>query len=46
MKTIIFLGAGSEQAYVLELAQKLGYKTCVLDSNPNAIGKKFADIFL
>jgi len=46
MKTIIFLGAGSEQAHVLHLAQELGYKTCVLDSNKNAIGKKFADIFL
>jgi biotin carboxylase len=46
MKTIIFLGAGSEQAHVLQFAQELGYKTCVLDSNVNAIGKKFADIFL
>jgi biotin carboxylase len=46
MKTIIFLGAGAEQSYVLELAQKLGYKTCVLDSNINAVGKRFADIFI
>lgn len=46
MKTIIFLGAGPEQAYVLQLAQELGYKTCVLDSDQNAIGKKFSDIFL
>lgn len=45
MKTIIFLGAGSEQAYVLQLAQELGYKTCVLDSNPDAVGKQFSDIF-
>ena len=45
MKTIVFLGAGSEQSYVLEFAKKNGYNTCVLDSNPNAIGKKFADKF-
>lgn len=46
MKTIIFLGAGTEQIDVLRLAQELGYKTCVLDSNNNAIGKKYSDIFL
>jgi len=45
MKTIVFLGAGPEQANVLNLAQELGYKTCVLDANPFAVGKKYADIF-
>lgn len=46
MKTLVLLGAGPEQSYVIKLAKDLGYRTCVLDSNPDAIGRKFSDVFI
>ena len=42
MKKIILLGAGIEQISVIQLAKKIGYRTYVLDQNPNSPGVNFA----
>lgn len=44
MKTILFLGAGTEHQIAIKLAKKMGYKVIVADANPKAPGLKFADV--
>lgn len=44
MKTILFLGAGSEHQIAIKLAKKMGYKVIAADANPKAPGLKYADV--
>ena len=46
MKSILLLGGGPEQADAIKISKELGYNTIVLDSNPLAVGRKFADKFI
>lgn len=41
MKTLLVLGAGFLQRYVIRKAKELGYRVLAIDGNPNAVG--FAD---
>ncbi len=45
MKTILIFGAGDNQLTLIKGAKALGYKTVVIDPNPEAVGKKYADVF-
>ena len=45
-KTILFLGAGIEQAIAIKLAKKMHLKVIAFDQNPSAVGLKVADIGL
>ena len=45
MKKIVILGAGDEQVEIIKLAKNLGLYVISLDSNLNAPGKKFSDLF-
>jgi len=45
-KKIIIIGAGIEQLYAYELAQKNGYYVIATDNNPNAPSVKYADHFI
>jgi len=38
MKKILFIGAGFLQSYIIQKAKALGYITCAVDANANAIG--------
>ncbi|MCQ2241837.1 ATP-grasp domain-containing protein [Treponema sp.] len=44
-KFILILGAGLMQRPSIEAAKELGYKTLVIDANPNAVCVPFADRF-
>ena len=44
-KYILILGAGLMQRPSIEAAKELGYKTLVIDANPNAVCVPFADRF-
>jgi biotin carboxylase len=45
-KKIVIVGAGIEQLYAYELAQKNGYYVIATDNNPNAPSVKYADHFI
>lgn len=45
MESILIFGAGDNQLTLIKGAKNLGYQTVVIDPNPYAIGKGFADIF-
>ena len=45
MKSILIFGAGDNQLSLINGAKDLGYKTIVIDPNPDAIGKTVADVF-
>ena len=44
-KFVLILGAGLMQRPSIESAKELGYKTLVVDANPNAVCVPFADRF-
>jgi len=39
---ILIFGGGENQVSLIKSARELGYKTVVIDPNPNAPGKYFA----
>lgn len=43
MKTLLMLGGGFLQNFVIKKAKELGYRVLVLDANPDAVGFKYAD---
>jgi|SRR5690606_10933749 len=43
MKSILIIGGGFLQSFVIKKAKELGYYTIVIDRDPNALGFKFAD---
>ncbi|MBW6473095.1 MAG: ATP-grasp domain-containing protein [Anaerolineaceae bacterium] len=43
MKSILFIGAGFLQAFIIKRAMELGYRTISIDKNPKSVGFKFAD---
>jgi len=43
MKTILIIGAGFLQSFVIIKAKEMGYRTIAIDKNPHAIGFEFAD---
>ena len=43
MKSLLMLGGGFLQTYVIKRAKELGYYVHVLDGDPNAMGYSFAD---
>lgn len=43
MKTLLMLGGGFLQCFVIKKAKQLGYRVLVLDADPNAMGFKLAD---
>ena len=43
MKTILIVGAGYLQSFVIQRAKELGYYVLCVDGNPNAIGFQYAD---
>lgn len=45
MQSILILGAGLMQRPAIEAAKKLGYRTVVVDANPNAVCVPLADRF-
>lgn len=45
MKSLLMLGGGFLQTFVIRKAKELGYYVHVLDANPNAEGFKYADKF-
>lgn len=45
MKALLILGAGSDQIPGINKAKEMGIYTIVLDGNPNASGKEYADEF-
>ncbi len=42
-KTILLLGASSDQLYAIRTAQAMGLNTLVVDANPNAVGFSISD---
>lgn len=42
-KTLLLLGASSDQLFAIETAHKLGVEVIALDMNPNSVGFKVAD---
>ncbi len=45
-KTILILGGGIMQIPSLKIAKRKGWKVYLADGNPNAIGRKYCDVFL
>ena len=45
-KKLVIIGAGAEQVYAYQLAQKKGFYVIATDNNPNAPAIKFADFFI
>lgn len=45
MKTILMLGGGFLQCFVIRRAKTLGYRVLVLDADPNALGFAIADAY-
>jgi len=43
MKTILIIGAGFLQSFVIIKAREMGYRTVAIDKNPHAIGFELAD---
>ncbi len=43
MKSLLMLGGGFLQCFVIKKAKQLGYRVLVLDADPNAMGFKLAD---
>lgn len=43
MKTLLMLGGGFLQCFVIKKAKQLGYRVLVLDADPDAMGFKLAD---
>lgn len=43
MKSLLMLGGGFLQCFVIKKTKELGYRVLVLDADPNAIGFKLAD---
>ena len=43
MKTLLMLGGGFLQCFVIKKAKRFGYRVLVLDGDPNATGFKLAD---
>lgn len=43
MKSILIIGAGFLQAFVIKKAKDLGYRTLAIDKNPCAVGFEIAD---
>lgn len=43
MKTLLMLGSGFLQSFVILKAKQMGYRVLVLDADPNAIGFRSAD---
>ncbi len=43
MKTVLFVGGGIEAVRGIEIAKSLGYRTVVMDGNPQAPGRVVAD---
>lgn len=44
-KSILILGGGSDQVFMIKTAAEMGIKSIVLDKNPNCLGSKLADHF-
>ncbi|MCG9713273.1 ATP-grasp domain-containing protein [Shewanella insulae] len=42
-KTLLVLGAGSDQCFMIQTAQQMGYCVVAVDANPQAPGLKLAD---
>jgi len=45
LKSILIIGAGFLQAFVIKKAKDLGYRTLAIDKNPCAVGFEIADEF-
>ena len=45
-KKLVIIGAGAEQVYAYQLAQKKGFYVIATDNNPNAPAIKFSDFFI
>jgi biotin carboxylase len=45
MKTLLIIGAGFLQAFVIKRAKELGYHTLTIDKNPCSVGFNYADEF-
>lgn len=43
MKSVLIIGAGFLQSFVIKRAKDLGYKTFAVDGDENAVGFKYAD---
>ena len=43
MKSVLIIGAGFLQSFVIKRAKELGYKTFAVDGDENAVGFKYAD---
>lgn len=43
MKSVLIIGAGFLQSFVIKRAKELGYKTFAVDGDKNAVGFKYAD---
>ena len=43
MKTVLVIGAGFLQSFVIAKAKKMGYFTLAVDGDPNAVGFTYAD---
>ena len=43
MKSVLIIGAGFLQSFVIKRAKDLGYKTFAVDGDKNAVGFKYAD---
>ena len=44
-KSILILGGGSDQVFMITTAAEMGIKSIVLDQNPHCLGSKLADHF-
>ena len=44
-KSILILGGGSDQVFMIRTAAEMGIKSIVLDQNPHCPGSKLADHF-
>src|SRR5690606_24952324 len=42
-KALLVLGAGSDQLFMIQTAQRMGYVTVAVDANPDAPGLQIAD---
>ena len=45
MKSILILGAGEMQVPIISKVKELGYSSIVVDANPNALGRSYANEF-
>ena len=43
MKTILVIGAGFLQSFVIKRAKDMGYRVLAIDRNPKSVGFKYAN---